>query len=185
MSNAIGAKKIATASFAILLLMLLVPFFSVSRASVQANNYNFSVSPGTSNGTGNWTVPANTQLTVNGSTNDLAVVNITMSGSSVMGFTFYFQGAPSSCSPGLCLTGIIPANHDVAGDIWSVTVVFYHSSGISQRIVAQIYPTIIVAPEFPIGSLLAIVAPLGALGFTFLISRKKSLPRILTKMQVS
>jgi hypothetical protein len=164
---------------------IIVVFAILMSSSAQSNSYNFAVTPGTYSasgcgGIGCWTVPANTILTVSGYTNDGGITNITMSGTAApSGNSFYFQGAPDVCTPGFCLNGTVPADHDVAGDTWTVTVTFYKGSSPMQTITARIYPTIIVAPEFPVGTLLAVVAPAGALIAIYFYARRRSNANLL------
>lgn len=173
-----NGRVLTIAIMAIIAVACMVPFF-YTKSSAAANSYAFNVSPGTSQQSNDWSVPPNSILTVNASTNDLAVVNITIQGISTMPqYSFYFKNTPSnlpsSCSPGLCLLGSIPAANDTAGETWTVTVTFYHGSGSTETIVAKIFPTITVTPEFPIGSIVAAVAPLAAFGIVlYLLTRKQ------------
>lgn len=151
-----------------------VPHLTLAAAATCCN-YNFSVSPGAYNSqTGVWTVPPNTILTVNGSTNDVSVTLINMTGTSADGYRFTVQAVPSSCGSNcLFVSTTIPANNDKAGDTWSIVANFSKGSGSSETTRAEIYPTVIVTPEFPMGTILAVAAPLGAIGFYLFLAKRR------------
>ncbi len=160
----------------------IVPFPSVPRVAASTpNEYNFSVSPGTyDSGTGNWTVPPNTVLTLNSSTNDVSVNRINMTGASQDGFEFSVDGAPSSCGSGcLYINATIQANHDVAGDTWTITCTYYTGSS-HTTVRARIFPIVIVSPEFPYGTVAAIIAPLSAIGVYLFAYKRRGKPSQIT-----
>lgn len=122
-------------------------------------HYSFTVSDGTySNGV--WVVPPNVAETLNASTTDQFVTKITVSGTSNMGGTLHFY---CTGTPVLTCSQAFWASYFPAGDQWDITVTFYRGSATAYNVKAAIYPSIFVTPEFPVGAMLAVLAPMLAL----------------------
>jgi hypothetical protein len=171
----IQRKYLATAVLSITAVMFAAPLFAFS-AFATANTYSFSASPATYNTTtGDWVInPGTGTVTYTGSTNDLAATQITLSGACTGvcsgGSTFI---ASCNTSPPVTTCTTTPGVKYIAGDTWDLVVTFYHGVTPVKIVKAAIFPTVVVAPEFPYGAALAIVAPIAALGL-FIVGKKRS-----------
>jgi hypothetical protein len=139
-----------------------------------SNSYSFSASPGSYDASsGNWVIsPDMGGVTFTGATNDLAVTQITISGActgACSGDTPFVMNCNNV--PPITTCSVTPSERYNAGDTWNVVVTFYHGASVLKTVKASLYPTVVVAPEFPYGAALAILAPIAALGLFIALKR--------------